>query len=137
MTITIIFTWIILILAILCCTYVQIQKNKLEEIRLYESIDFDSKYELLGKIITEEIDDYKVRNFAYRENELYINEDMQKEMINIVTTKVIKRITPAIETNIKLIYIIKSQEDLINIIGTIVSMQVLSYCIEVNVVKEE
>ena len=137
MTITIIFTWIILILAIACCTYVQIQKNKLEEIRLYESIDFDSKYELLGKIITEEIDDYKVRNFAYRENELYINEDMQKEMINIVTTKVIKRITPAIETNIKLIYIIKSQEDLINIIGTIVSMQVLSYCIEVNVVKEE
>ena len=137
MTITIIFTWIILILAIACCTYVQIQKNKLEEIRLYESIDFDSKYELLGKIITEEVDDYKIRNFAYRENDLYINEDMQKEMINIVTTKVLKRITPAIETNIKLIYIIKSQEDLINVIGTIVSMQVLSYCIEVNVVKEE
>ena len=137
MTITIIFTWIILILAILCCTYVQIQKNKLDEMRLYESIDFDSKHELLMKIITEEIDDYKVRNFVYRENELYINEDMQKEIINIVTTQVIKRITPAIETNIKLIYIIKSQEDLINVIGTIVSMQVLSYCIEVNVVKEE
>ena len=137
MTITIIFTWIILILTIACCTYVQIQKNKLEEIRLYESIDFDSKYELLGKIITEEVDDYKIKNFVYRENDLYINEDMQKEMINIVTTKVLKRITPAIKTNIKLIYNINNNEDLINTVGTIVSMQVLSYCIEINVVKEE
>ena len=137
MTITIIFTWIILILTIACCTYVQIQKNKLEEIRLYESIDFDSKYELLGKIITEEVDDYKIKNFVYRENDLYINEDMQKEMINIVTTKVLKRITPAIKTNIKLIYNINNNEDLINVIGTIVSMQVLSYCIETNVVREE
>lgn len=137
MTIIIILIWIILILAILCCTYVQIQKNKLEEIRLYESIDFDSKYELLGKIITEEVDDYKIKNFVYRENDLYINEDMQKEMINIVTTKVLKRITPAIKTNIKLIYNINNNEDLINTIGTIVSMQVLSYCIETNVVREE
>ena len=137
MTITIIFTWIILILTIACCTYVQIQKNKLEEIRLYESIDFDSKYELLGKIITEEVDDYKIKNFVYRENDLYINEDMQKEMINIVTTKILKRITPAIKTNIKLIYNINNNEDLINVIGTIVSMQVLSYCIETNVVREE
>lgn len=137
MIIALILLCIVLIVSILCNTYVRYQKNKLDEIKIYESIDFDSKHELLMKIITEEIDDYKVRNFAYRENELYINEDMQKEMINIVTTKVIKRITPAIETNIKLIYIIKSQEDLINIIGTIVSMQVLSYCIEVNVIKEE
>ena len=70
-------------------------------------------------------------------HDLYINEDMQKEMINIVTTKVLKRITPAIKTNIKLIYNINNNEDLINVIGTIVSMQVLSYCIETNVVREE
>ena len=137
MIIALILLCIILIVVVLCNTYVQYQKIKLEEIRLYESIDFDSKYELLGKIITEEVDDYKIKNFVYRENDLYINEDMQKEMINIVTTKVLKRITPAIKTNIKLIYNINNNEDLINVIGTIVSMQVLSYCIETNVVREE
>ena len=128
---------IILIVVILCNTYIQYKKIKLEEIRLYESIDFDSKYELLGKIITEEIDDYKIKNFVYREDDLYINEEMQKEMINIVTTKIIKRITPAIKTNLKLIYEINSNEDLINMVGTLVSMEVLSYCIETNVIREE
>ena len=128
---------IILIVVILCNTYIQYKKIKLEEIRLYESIDFDSKYELLGKIITEEIDDYKIKNFVYREDDLYINEEMQKEMINIVTTKIIKRIPPAIKTNLKLIYEINSNEDLINMVGTLVSMEVLSYCIETNVIREE
>ena len=137
MIIALILLCIILIVVVLCNTYVQYQKIKLEEIRLYESIDFDSKYELLGKIITEEVDDYKIKNFAYREDDLYINEEMQKEMINIVTTKIIKRITPAIKTNLKLVYNINSDEDLINIVGTLVSMEVLSYCIETNVIREE
>ena len=137
MIIALILLCIILIVVVLCNTYVQYQKIKLEEIRLYESIDFDSKYDLIGKIVLEEIDDYKIKNFVYREDDLYINEEMQKEMINIVTTKIIKRITPAIKTNLKLIYEINSNEDLINMVGTLVSMEVLSYCIETNVVREE
>ena len=57
-------------------------------------------------------------------------------MINIVTVKAVERVTIAIRENLKLIYRIKSDEDLINIIGKLVSRQVLLYSIEVNSVIE-
>lgn len=132
-TITILF--IIIIILALCMLYILYEKNKLKKIKFYESIDFESKHDIIHRIINEEVDRYKILNFAYEEDELYITEDMQKEMINVVTTKTIMRITPAIMVNLKLIYNINDNNNLINIIGELVSLKVLDYSIETNIVK--
>lgn len=137
MIIEIIILAIIAILYICGNIYINREKIKLEKLKLYNSIDFEAKYELLNKMIIEELDDYKILNFTYRENEVYITEDMQKDMINKVTTKVIERTTDAIKSNLKLVYNISSDEDLINIIGRLVSLQVLAYSIDINSIKDD
>ena len=126
---------ITILVSVFMITFTNYKKIKLDELKLYESIDFDSKHELLNKIIDDEINDYEIRNIAH-ETDIYITEEMQREMINIVTVKVISRLTDSLKANIKLIYIINSKEDLINVVGTLVSMKVLLFCIDINKVKE-
>ena len=52
---------ITILVSVFMITFTNYKKIKLDELKLYESIDFDSKHELLNKIIDDEIKNTNIR----------------------------------------------------------------------------
>lgn len=88
----------------------------------------DDDMTILDKIIEEERDKYILLKFEFQNN-LYIKEDMQNEMIRIILTKVMERISPIVYEKLKYIY---NQNVLEDIICEKVKFSVMDYAIKVN-----
>lgn len=88
----------------------------------------DDDMTILDKIIEEERDKYVLLKFEFQNN-LYIKEDMQNEMIRIILTKVMERISPIVYEKLKYIY---NQNVLEDIICEKVKFSVMDYAIKIN-----
>lgn len=88
----------------------------------------DDDMTVLDKLIEEERDKYVLLKFEFQNN-LYIKEDMQNEMIKNILTKVMERISPIIYEKLKYIY---NQDVLEDIICEKVKFSVMDYAIKVN-----
>lgn len=103
----------------------------IEELQFYNSIDFEAKKKLLDDLINECIDEYALLNLAFKEN-IYITEDMEREMIRGVLERFITRMSKAITENLYLIYNAKSDDELISLISTQVALKVVNYKVQIN-----
>lgn len=129
----IILLFIILLLILIMVYYSMNEKLKLEKIKLYDSIDFDAKENLLDRIVLDTFNNYKISNPELSEDGSYINQDKIVEMVKVITAKTFIKITPAIKTNISLIYNIgKDDNTLINIIGEKIGLLVMDFAAQIN-----
>lgn len=118
---------------IFCIYRLSSKSLELKTLAFYEQIDFDAKHSLLQKIIDDETDQYKAINIECKKAEdIYLTSDMIKDMTNYVTAAVFIRITPAIKSNLALIFDVSTDEKLMVVIGTRVSLDVLQYSLEKN-----
>ena len=123
----------ICMIACMFCVYKIYDRHiGLKTMEFYEQIDFDSKHSILQKIIDDEIDKYKILKIGYLKREEYFKEADIKEMTNFITAATYLRITPTIKYNLELIYDVSTDDKLMLVIGSRVSLEVLAYSIERN-----
>lgn len=117
-------------------TYLEVKKKEadLNKLKFYADIDMENCKTIILNIIEEEMDSYKIMNFAYQDYP-YITEDEIKEMITGVTTNVVKRMNPILQWNLSCFYKIETYDDMVQVIGNIVTINVITYASEVNTPK--
>ena len=117
-------------------TYLEVKKKEadLNKLKFYADIDMENCKTIILNIIEEEMDSYKIMNFAYQDYP-YITEDEIKEMITGVTTNVVKRMNPILQWNLSCFYKIESQDDMVKVIGNLVTINVITYASDVNTPK--
>lgn len=105
------------------------KKRQLEEKRMLLELELsNSTIEMLDSVIENSIMVYRIKKFEM-DPYLYINTEMQNDMIVYVLDDVIKNISPVLYERLSLIY---NKEKLEDQIYMKVSMAVMSYVIEVN-----
>lgn len=117
-------------------TYLEVKKKEadLNKLKFYADIDMENCKTIILNIIEEEMDSYKIMNFAYQDYP-YITEDEIKEMITGVTTNVVKRMNPILQWNLSCFHKIETYDDMVQVIGNIVTINVITYASEVNTPK--
>jgi hypothetical protein len=110
------------------------EQHELEEDKFYYDIDFNEKANLLDQIIDEEIKRYQILELGYKNPEdIYLNEDTQKELIKKITYRVFTtRMTPAIMSTISHYYVFSNDAELQKIIIDKVSFAVLNLTLSTN-----
>lgn len=108
------------------------EKIKLKKIELYDHIDFKSKEAIIDDIVTNEFNNYKINNPSLVLNDSSPTREETRNIVVAVSAKCYKKITPAIKTNMALIYNIESEDDIINIIGEKVALLVTQFIVELN-----
>ena len=106
-----------------------IEYNKEE---LYLSIDISSCYNILDNIVEKEFNDYQKFHPDMLSIDSYIKSTDIQNIISEITTRVYVSITPAIYTNISIVYDINTKEKLINLIGEKVSILVMALAATIN-----
>ena len=107
---------------------------ELKQDEFYYGVDFEAKANLLDNIVQEEIDRYYVLELGYKKpEEVYLNEDQQKELIRQLTQRIFTlRMTNAVMANISFYYNFNSEKDLLSIIMGRVSFGVLNLTLQTN-----
>ena len=108
------------------------EKIKLKKIELYDHIDFKSKEVIIDDIVSYEFDKYKLNNPSIFIRETALTREETRDIVVAVSAKCYKKITPAIKTNMALIYNIDVEDDIINIIGEKVALLVTQFIVDLN-----
>ena len=108
------------------------EKIKLKKIELYDHIDFKSKEVIIDDIVSYEFDKYKLNNPSIFIRETALTREETRDIAVAVSAKCYKKITPAIKTNMALIYNIDVEDDIINIIGEKVALLVTQFIVDLN-----
>ena len=108
------------------------EKIKLKKIELYDHIDFKSKEVIIDDIVSYEFDKYKLNNPSIFIRETSLTREETRDIVVAVSAKCYKKITPAIKTNMALIYNIETEDDIINIIGEKVALLVTQFIVDLN-----
>ena len=108
------------------------EKIKLKKIELYDHIDFKSKEVIIDDIVSYEFDKYKLNNPSIFIRETALTREETRDIVVAVSAKCYKKITPAIKTNMALIYNIETEDDIINIIGEKVALLVTQFIVDLN-----
>lgn len=137
-----VFLYIMIILTAFAYIIADIQKRKVreDELRLetekfYYSIDFIAVEQLLDKMIEDKLAEYKLFNLEFDEN-LYINSELQMEMIKDITANVYNAMTPSIKSNISHICDVNDDTKCLKFIMNRVSIFVIAYVKETNKIKD-
>ena len=106
---------------------------RIKKATLYSSLDYKKFTEILTELIDEEMTTYRLFNLEYQEN-VYITEDIQRNMITNVTASVYQRVIESdlLSTNLSLMYNIRDKERFMRIIASKVSIYVIAYTKEKN-----
>ena len=86
----------------------------------------------LNLLISQVLDNYVIFNINIDENIYYISSDMQTDMINAISDKVSKRISPTLYDELSLLY---HPDEVGAIIGELIYMAVQSFAIDFNRAK--
>lgn len=92
-------------------------------------INNEENFLILDRLISDEINIYKIYNFPPLEEDMYINEEDQNKMIRVVLTQVLKKISPVYIEKLKYIYNEIIIED---IIYEKIRDSVMNFTIEIN-----
>lgn len=103
----------------------------IEELNFYNSINFEEKKKLLELLIKESIDEYVLLNLAYKDN-LYITEDMEREMIRGVLERLWNRMSIAVKENIYFLYNAENDDELMSLLATEVALRVVEFKVNIN-----
>ena len=115
-------------------------KTEIENKRFLLDIKIDdNKFKLLDDIIGNEIDHFGRLHpsiFAL-DGSSYIKEGEMKDIISVITSDVMKNMTPALKENLAVVYNFKNDSDLINLVGTRAGVLIAILVSEVNSSMEE
>ena len=109
--------------------WLYIQKNKEAKNTTYNDQFILSH---LNLIISQVLDSYVLFNINIDKNIYYISSDMQTEMINAISDKVSKRISPTLYDELSILY---HPEEVGAIIGELIYLAVQSFAIDFNRAK--
>ena len=124
--------WLFLIVIIInrrIKDWLYIQKNKEAKNTSYNDQFILSH---LNLIISQVLDSYVLFNINIDSNIYYISSDMQTEMINTISDKVAKRISPTLYDELSVLY---NPEEVGAIIGELIYLAVQSFAIDFNRAK--
>jgi uncharacterized protein YjaZ len=110
------------------------EQHELEEDKFYYDIDFKEKEDLLDNIVNEEIQNYYILELGYKNPEdIYLNEETQKELIKTITYRIYtKRMTAAVMSTLSHYYIFGNDTELQKIILDKVSLGILNLTLSTN-----
>ena len=103
--------------------------------QFYNSIDFEAKEKLLQDLIKKCIDEYALLTFAFNE-EPYITEEMEQDMIHNVLERLWYRMSPAIKENLYFLYNAENDDKLLELLATQVALHVVDFKVSINSQKE-
>lgn len=109
--------------------WLYIQKNKEAKNTSYNDQFILSH---LNLIISQVLDSYVLFNINIDSNIYYISSDMQTEMINAISDKVAKRISPTLYDELSVLY---NSEEVGAVIGELIYLAVQSFAIDFNRAK--
>lgn len=100
---------------------------------IYSRVKFKEVDEYIDSLVNEGLDQYKILNVSYLEQEkVYINKNKMEEIIKYVTQYVLKRITPNVETLLSTYINLEDEKDMFIYITDKVKLATLKFSIEVN-----
>lgn len=104
----------------------------------YTTINYQNIEKILDNLIEEEFQKYRLLKIEFQEDP-YINEEDQKQMIIEITSAVYTRIKESrlIRNNLGLVYNIKNKDGFIKIISSRVSIYSIAYVKETNKINNK
>jgi uncharacterized protein YjaZ len=110
------------------------EQHELEEDKFYYDIDFKEKADVLDNIVNEEIQNYYILELGFKSpEEIYLNEETQKDLIKKITYRIFtRRMTAAVMSTLSHYYVFGNDVELQKIIVDKVALGILNLTLTTN-----